>query len=62
MPDTSWRELTDKGINLLAEPKEIFSKAIEDSNVNFEKGIYGNGNSAKLIIKTLYDDYQKAKN
>ncbi|MFY9283231.1 MAG: UDP-N-acetylglucosamine 2-epimerase (non-hydrolyzing) [Miniphocaeibacter sp.] len=56
MPDTSWRELTDKGINLLAEPNEIYEKIMENNNTKFEKGIYGNGDSAKQIIKILHDN------
>lgn len=60
MPDTSWRELTDKGINQLAEPNEVYEKTMKNSNIDFEKGIYGNGDSAKQIIKILYDDYKKS--
>lgn len=59
MPDTSWRELTDKGINQLSEPDEVFEKTMKNSNKEFEKGIYGNGDSAKQIIEILYNDYKK---
>ena len=61
MPDTSWRELTDKGINYLAEPNEIYEMTKKENSKNFEKGIYGNGDSAKQIIKILYDDFTENK-
>ncbi|WP_100065916.1 non-hydrolyzing UDP-N-acetylglucosamine 2-epimerase [Miniphocaeibacter massiliensis] len=57
MPDTSWRELTDKKINLLANPNEVYEKTTEENNQVFEENIYGNGDSAKQIIKILYNDF-----
>lgn len=61
MPDTSWRELTDKKINQLANPLEIYEKIMRNSNNEFEKGIYGNGDSAKQIISILYEDFLNKK-
>ena len=57
MPDTSWRELTDKKINLLAKPSEVYEKTMEENNQVFEENIYGNGDSAKQIINILYNDF-----
>lgn len=53
MPDTSWRELTDAGINVLVEPNEIYDAVMRKSEGTFKKGIYGDGTAAKQIIEII---------
>ena len=56
MPDTSWRELTDAGMNVLVEPHEIYDAVKRENEGEFEKYIYGKGNAAEEIISILKDD------
>ena len=58
MPDTSWRELTDAGINTLVEPSEIYEAVKKENNQNFQKFIYGKGDAAKQIVEILKDNIQ----
>ena len=56
MEDTSWRELTDKGINILSAPEDIYKHIMSNDDVVFEKNIYGSGNAAEQIVKILHDN------
>ncbi len=55
--ETEWTELVENGYNILSTPN--FDKIIEavqkmkDSQLDFSKKLYGKGNTAKLILKTL---------
>lgn len=54
MPDTGWAELTDCGINLLADEHNISDKISEiNKPISFVSGIYGTGNSSQIIAKLL---------
>ncbi|MCS6819293.1 MAG: UDP-N-acetylglucosamine 2-epimerase (non-hydrolyzing) [Chitinophagales bacterium] len=53
MPDTGWQELIDLRINLLTEPIEIFSKWKSLNSFSFEEGIYGMGNAAEVVARSL---------
>ncbi|MDO5018693.1 MAG: UDP-N-acetylglucosamine 2-epimerase (non-hydrolyzing) [Lagierella massiliensis] len=55
MEDTSWRELSDKNINILSNPSDIYKNLMDRSNINFENNIYGKGDAAKQIVKILHD-------
>ncbi len=54
---TEWVELVENGYNLLSKigTDEILEKAekIQKLDVSFDKELYGNGNTAELIIKEL---------
>lgn len=56
MEDTSWRELTDKGINMLSAPEDIYKHIMSNDDVVFEKNIYGSGNAAEQIVNILNDN------
>jgi UDP-N-acetylglucosamine 2-epimerase (non-hydrolysing) len=62
MPDTSWRELTDCGWNILIQAddnnfseklKQFVSVSTSTTSVEYPVGIYGDGNTAKKIISEL---------
>lgn len=54
MPDTSWRELTDQDINVLAEPDGIVAAAkTVTAPIRIMPDIYGDGQSARRIIDIL---------
>ena len=56
MPDTSWRELSDCGWNILIEANEIdFSEKLKQLSkpVTYPVGIYGDGSTAKKIVSEL---------
>ncbi len=57
MEDTSWRELTDKKINLLSSPEKIYDNVMKDTSKEFEKNIYGSGDAAKKIVEILHDSF-----
>jgi len=53
--ETEWKELVELGCNILSEPQELsenFSRA-KDIKINTNGGIYGNGDAAQKIVKTL---------
>ncbi len=53
MPDTSWRELTDAGLNILTEEDEIYDNIINAKEVSYIKDIYGSGKASEQIISIL---------
>lgn len=53
MPDTSWRELTDVGLNVLTEEDEIYDNIVNAKEVNYIKDIYGSGKATEQIISIL---------
>jgi UDP-N-acetylglucosamine 2-epimerase (non-hydrolysing) len=55
MEDTSWRELTDSGWNLLCSGWDMYekSKQIEKHVVSYRSGIYGDGNAAKNMVNIM---------
>lgn len=53
MSDTSWRELTDAGLNILTEEDEIYDNIINAKEVNYIKDIYGSGKASEQIISIL---------
>ena len=57
MPDTSWIELVDEKINILASGKDLVEKAKEITNpIDFNDGIYGSRDAAEQIIKILEEN------
>lgn len=61
MPDTGWREITDAGWNLLADPTEESllraGKAIV-TTVPYPKHLYGNGNAVADIVECILRRFQ----
>ena len=53
MPDTGWIELVQKKINALSEPDQISDILFTASINQFEKGIYGLGDSGSRITAIL---------
>jgi UDP-GlcNAc3NAcA epimerase len=53
MPDTSWRELTESGLNLLTKADEIYDNVMSNKKVKYIKNIYGDGNAAEKIISII---------
>jgi UDP-N-acetylglucosamine 2-epimerase (non-hydrolysing) len=62
MPDTSWRELTDCGWNILIQAddknisdklKQFTSVSASSASIAYPDGIYGDGNTTKKIIFEL---------
>jgi UDP-N-acetylglucosamine 2-epimerase (non-hydrolysing) len=55
MEDTSWRELTDSGWNLLCNGQDMYekSKQISGHVVSYRSGIYGHGNAAKHMVNIM---------
>lgn len=56
MPDTSWRELTDSGLNILTQENKIYDNAINTNKVDYIENIYGNGKAAEKIISILIEE------
>lgn len=50
MPDTSWRELTDSGLNILITEDKVYDSIMNNSQVEYISNIYGDGTAAKKII------------
>lgn len=59
MPDTSWRELTDEGLNILSNEDNIYDNVMNSKKVDYIKDIYGDGKAAEKIISLLRTDYLK---
>lgn len=62
MQDTSWRELTNHGFNILVEPYEIYSQSKEIVYLVYPNKLdefYGNGNAAVKIIDILLEKLAK---
>jgi UDP-N-acetylglucosamine 2-epimerase (non-hydrolysing) len=53
MPDTSWRELTDCGLNVLTDVDKIYDNVMNINTVKYIKNIYGDGKAAEKIISIL---------
>lgn len=53
MPDTSWRELTDLGLNVLMNEENIYKNVMSSQEGEYLKNIYGDGSSSKKIISIL---------
>ncbi|MDO5718665.1 MAG: UDP-N-acetylglucosamine 2-epimerase (non-hydrolyzing) [Tissierellia bacterium] len=53
MPDTSWIELVDEGINTLVNEDNLYEEFLKISTSNFKEGIYGIGDAAKKIVKII---------
>jgi len=50
MPDTGWRELVEAGWNRLASAENLLDLVLEDEEVEYPAGLYGNGDSAQKIV------------
>jgi UDP-GlcNAc3NAcA epimerase len=61
MPDTSWRELTDTGLNILSDENSIYDNVMNSNEVEYIKEIYGDGKASEKIIYTLRQDYTSSK-
>ena len=56
MPDTGWVELTDCGINLLADEKNLLDKTIDIVKTSsFSTDIFGNGSASDIIAKAIFN-------
>lgn len=53
MPDTSWRELTDCGFNVLTKEDKIYDNVMNIKKVDYSENIYGDGKAAEKIISIL---------
>lgn len=53
MPDTSWRELTDSGLNILTQEDKIYDNIMNMEQVEYVQNIYGDGKAAQKIISIL---------
>jgi UDP-N-acetylglucosamine 2-epimerase (non-hydrolysing) len=53
MPDTSWRELTDCGLNILTEEDKIYDNVMQNKQVQYIENIYGDGKASEKIISIL---------
>jgi UDP-GlcNAc3NAcA epimerase len=58
MPDTSWRELTDLGLNILSDGDSIYDNVMNSNSVDHIKDIYGDGKSAERIVSILRNEYE----
>ena len=56
MPDTSWIELVNEGINVLVDGKNIYDAFKELKTGEFKENIYGSGDAAQRIVKIISDD------
>ncbi len=53
MPDTSWIELVDQGVNLLVNGINLYDSYKSLTETQIEPGIYGNGDAARKIVEIL---------
>jgi len=53
MPDTSWRELTNYGLNILTDEDQIYDNVMLSKQVNYVENIYGDGKASEKIISIL---------
>lgn len=53
MPDTSWRELTDSGLNILSDVDKIYENVMYGKNVPYTNNIYGDGKASEKIVSIL---------
>ena len=60
--ETEWVELVKCNYNVLVGSNQEMIKdsvgVMLNSNVTFDKNLYGNGNSSELIVKTLINEYK----
>ena len=57
MPDTSWRELTDCGLNILTTENKIYDNMMNSKQVGYIPNIYGDGKAAGKVVSILRDDH-----
>jgi UDP-GlcNAc3NAcA epimerase len=57
MPDTSWRELVDCGLNVLTKEDKIYDSVMNNKKVDYIDNIYGNGKASEKIISILRGNY-----
>ena len=60
MPDTSWRELTDAGLNVLSDENTLYNNVMNFKGEEYIKEIYGSGKAAEKILAILREDYISA--
>lgn len=53
MPDTSWRELINLGLNKLSDENSIYENIMNSSEVKYIEGVYGDGKASQKIVSTL---------
>ena len=53
MPDTSWRELTDSGWNLLASENDLYEKVMSGNFRDEDERFYGNGDACEKIVDLI---------
>jgi UDP-GlcNAc3NAcA epimerase len=53
MPDTGWRELTESGWNKLADGDNLYDTVMKSGRLDYQKGIYGDGDAGKKIVDFL---------
>ncbi len=59
MPDTSWRELTDHGLNRLTDHTRLYENTMDRKEAPHLEGIYGEGDASVKIIDILIKDWKK---
>jgi UDP-N-acetylglucosamine 2-epimerase len=57
MADTTWTELIKHKINFLVDSSTLIETINSQKNTDFKKGIYGEGDAAKKIIRTVREYY-----
>jgi len=53
MPDTSWRELTDSGLNILSDVDKVYDNVMNGKSVPYIKDTYGDGKASEKIVSIL---------
>ena len=56
MPDTGWSELIDEGCNILSDVDNLYLQTMGFSGIDTRKGIYGTGETGKMIVDILLND------
>ena len=54
MPDTSWRELVERGVNTLTDSRNLYEAALAKRTHTVKEGIYGDGHAGEKIMEILY--------
>lgn len=57
MPDTSWRELTNLGLNILSDENDIYKNTMSPQKVEYVKDIYGDGKASEKIVSILRKNF-----
>lgn len=58
MPDTSWIELVDEGINVLVSAENLVEEFKSLKSSDFKEGIYGDGDAAVKILDAIEESLQ----